>query len=58
MTPAIAAASLLAWVYLTFLHGRFWRADHSKRWHYTVIGAAVIGFMIYEGTKDVIEIVT
>lgn len=27
MTLAIAAASLLAWVYLTFFHGRFWCAD-------------------------------
>lgn len=35
---------------------RFWRADHSKRWHYTVIGTAVIGFMIYEIVKDLGEI--
>jgi hypothetical protein len=25
---------------------RFWRADHSKRWAYTVLGTVVIGFMI------------
>ena len=25
---------------------RFWRADHSKRWHYTLLGTTVIVFMI------------
>ena len=52
---AIAIAAIVA---VTMSIRRFWRADHSKRWHYTVIGAAVIGFMIYEGTKDVIEIIS
>jgi hopene-associated glycosyltransferase HpnB len=27
LLQALAAASLLAWLYLTFLHGRFWRAE-------------------------------
>jgi hypothetical protein len=49
----IAIAAIVA---VTMSIRRFWRADHSKRWHYTVIGTAVIGFMIYEGTKDLIEI--
>ena len=51
----IAIAAIVA---VTMSIRRFWRADHSKRWHYTVIGTAVIGFMIYEGTKDIIEIVS
>ena len=51
----IAIAAIVA---VTMSIRRFWRADHSKRWHYTVIGAAVIGFMIYEGTKDVIDILS
>ena len=51
----IAIAAIVA---VTMSIRRFWRADHSKRWHYTVIGTAVIAFMIYEGTKDVIEIVS
>lgn len=51
----IAVAAIVA---VTMSIRRFWRADHSKRWHYTVIGTAVIGFMIYEGTKDLIEILT
>lgn len=51
----IAIAAIVA---VTMSIRRFWRADHSKRWHYTVIGTVVIGFMVYEGTKDLIEIVT
>ena len=49
----IAIAAIVA---VTYSIRRFWRADHSKRWHYTVIGAAVIGFMIYEIVRDVAEI--
>ena len=37
---------------------RFWRADHSKRWHYTVIGVIVIGFMIYSIISDVSQILS
>jgi hypothetical protein len=36
---------------------RFWRADHSKRWHYTVLGTTVIGFLLYLVIKDIIEII-
>ncbi|MDJ0768865.1 MAG: hypothetical protein QNJ12_08730 [Ilumatobacter sp.] len=35
---------------------RFWRADHSKRWHYTVLGTTVIGFLVYLVVKDVAEL--
>lgn len=49
----IAVAAIVA---VTYSIRRFWRADHSKRWHYTVIGAAVIGFMIYEIVRDLAEI--
>lgn len=51
----IAIAAIVA---VTMSIRRFWRADHSKRWHYTVIGTVVIAFMAYEGAKDLIEIVT
>lgn len=51
----IAVAAIVA---VTMSIRRFWRADHSKRWHYTVIGTAVIGFMIYEGVKDLLEILS
>ena len=47
---------MAAIVAVTMSIRRFWRADHSKRWHYTVIGLVVIGFMIYEITKDLREI--
>lgn len=50
----IAIAAIVA---VTMSIRRFWRADHSKRWHYTVIGTIVIGFMVYEGTKDLVAIV-
>ena len=52
-TPTAIAAI----VAVTMSIRRFWRADHSKRWHYTVIGTAVIGFMIYEIVRDITEIV-
>lgn len=51
----IAVAAMVA---VTMSIRRFWRADHAKRWHYTVLGTAVIGFMIYEGAKDIVEIVS
>ncbi len=35
---------------------RFWRADHSKRWHYTVLGTTVVGFLIYLVVKDLTEL--
>jgi hypothetical protein len=35
---------------------RFWRADHSKRWHYTVLGTMVIGLMIYQIINDLADI--
>ena len=49
----IAVAAIVA---VSMSIRRFWRADHSKRWHYTVIGTVVIGFMIYEIAKDLGEI--
>lgn len=49
----IAIGAIVA---VTYSIRRFWRADHSKRWHYTVVGAAVIGFMIYEIVRDLAEI--
>lgn len=35
---------------------RFWRADHSKRWHYTVFGTIIIGFLIYLTITDTIDL--
>jgi hypothetical protein len=51
---AIGAAATVA---ITMSIRRFWRADHSKRWHYTVLGTTVIGFLIYLAIKDLIEFI-
>jgi hypothetical protein len=48
--------SLLAIVAISMSIRRFWRADHSKRWHYTVIGGVTILFMFWLLVKDVNEL--
>lgn len=50
--------SIVAVVAVTMSIRRFWRADHSKRWHYTVLGAVVIAFMAYLIVTDIIAILT
>lgn len=35
---------------------RFWRADHSKRWHYTILGTAVITFLCVLVVRDLISL--
>jgi hypothetical protein len=44
---------LLAMVSIVYSIRRFWRADHSKRWHYTVFGVVIICFLIYLAAKDI-----
>lgn len=48
--------SIAAIVAITMSIRRFWRADHSKRWHYTVIGGVTILFMFWLLIKDTIEL--
>jgi hypothetical protein len=56
--PAIGLViGLLAIVSIVYSIRRFWRADHSKRWHYTVFGCTIIGFLIYLSIKDIAELV-
>ena len=50
--------SALAIVCITMSIRRFWRADHSKRWHYTVFGTLIIGFLIVLAVKDFSTIVS
>ncbi|MAT03736.1 MAG: hypothetical protein CL424_01660 [Acidimicrobiaceae bacterium] len=50
--------SIVAIVAIVMSIRRFWRADHSKRWHYTVLGTAVMGFMVFEIVRDLTEIVS
>jgi hypothetical protein len=49
--------SLAAIVAIVMSIRRFWRADHSKRWHYTVLGTTVIGFLVYLVITDLNELI-
>ena len=49
--------SVLAIVCITMSIRRFWRADHSKRWHYTVFGTTVICFLLVLVAQDLTEII-
>ncbi len=49
---------VVAIVAITYSMRRFWRADHSKRWHYTALGGAVILFMTALIIRDLIAIFT
>ncbi len=49
---------ILAMVSITYSIRRFWRADHSKRWHYTVFGGVIIGFLMYLTIKDIVSLAT
>lgn len=56
--PAIGLSiSVVAIVAIVMSIRRFWRADHSKRWHYTVLGLAVIGFLAYLVVRDVTALI-
>ncbi len=55
--PIIGVAiGLLAIVSITYSIRRFWRANHSKRWHYTIFGLTIIGFLIFLAIKDIASI--
>ncbi len=47
---------VLAIVSIVYSIRRFWRADHSKRWHYTIFGGVIIGFLVYLTVKDVVTL--
>ena len=47
---------MLAIVSITFSIRRFWRADHSKRWHYTIFGIVIIAFLVVLAVEDVSSI--
>jgi hypothetical protein len=49
----ISAAAIVA---IVMSIRRFWRADHSKRWHYTILGTTVIGFMIVLIVRDLSDL--
>jgi threonine/homoserine/homoserine lactone efflux protein len=52
--PAVGLViGLLAIVSIVYSIRRFWRADHAKRWHYTVFGVVIIGFLVYLAIRDI-----
>jgi hypothetical protein len=55
--PAIGLAiGILAIIAIIYSIRRFWRADHPKRWHYTIFATVIIGFLIYLSVKDIIDL--
>ena len=57
--PAIGLIiGLLAIVSIVYSIRRFWRADHSKRWHYTIFGGVIIGFLVYLSIKDTVTVLS
>lgn len=48
--------SVIAIVAIVMSIRRFWRADHSKRWHYTVLGSTVIVFLTVLIVIDLLEL--
>lgn len=49
---------VLAIVSIIYSIRRFWRADHSKRWHYTFFGSAIIVLLIVLGIQDLTAIIS
>jgi hypothetical protein len=49
---------VLAIVSIVYSIRRFWRANHSKRWHYTIFGTAIICFLVYLAVKDLSNILS
>lgn len=47
---------LLAMVSIVYSIRRFWRAEHSKRWHYTVFGSLIIVFLIWATIADTMRL--
>jgi len=49
---------VLAMISIVYSIRRFWRANHSKRWHYTLFGTTIIGLLIYLAVKDLSTILS
>ncbi|MGK0275988.1 MAG: ABC-type iron transport system FetAB permease component [Ilumatobacter sp.] len=55
--PAIGLTiGILAIISIIYSIRRFWRADHSKRWHYTAFATVIIGSLIYLSVRDIIDL--
>ena len=52
--PAIGIViGLLAMVSIVYSVRRFWRANHPKRWAYTIFGTTIIAFLIVLAIQDI-----
>ncbi len=57
--PVIGIAiGVLAMVSIVYSIRRFWKADHSKRWHYTIFGGVIFGFLVYLTITDTVGLLT
>jgi hypothetical protein len=57
--PAIGLTiGILAIISIIYSIRRFWRADHAKRWHYTIFASVIIGFLVYLSIKDIIDLLS
>lgn len=57
VSPAIGLViGFLAIVSIIYSIRRFWRANHSKRWHYTIFASVIIAFLLYLSVKDIIDL--
>ncbi len=57
--PAVGLAiGVAAAIAIVMSMRRFWRADHSKRWHYTIFGGVVLCFLAYLAVVDLIDVLT
>lgn len=54
--PVAIVIGVLAMVSIVYSIRRFWRADHSKRWHYTVFGSTIIAFLLWATVADTIRL--
>ena len=55
--PALGlAVNTAAVVCIVMSLRRFFRADHSKRWHYTAIAAAVLVLLAYLAVVDIVDL--
>ncbi len=55
--PLGIAISLVAMVSITISMRRFWRSEHPKRWHYTVLGGTVFCFLVVSLIVDIVGLV-
>ncbi len=55
--PLGIAISLVAMVSIVISMRRFWRSDHPKRWHYTVLGGTVFVFLVVSLAVDVVGLI-